>query len=147
MPQQSFSARIAADVAKIKALRKPIRDEAAQRVIEIMQTPVSEGGNMPFKSGFLRASLTATIGAPSFVVRTHPGGDGSFAYNAGAVSLVILDAELEQPISAVYTAIYSRVAEYGGQNRPARRFVGLAAQQWQRVVSEVAAGARQRAGV
>lgn len=41
---------------------------------------------------------------------------------------------------------YARHQEYGAQGRAGRRFVGLAAQQWLRIVEEVAKEAQSRAG-
>lgn len=126
---------------------RAVQLESVQRTIEIMQLPVDKGGNLPVKSGFLRASLKAAIGSANFVTAPNPGGDRTFSYDGAAVSLVIAKAQLSDPIEAVYTAVYARVANYGGQNRPARLFVDLAAQRWQATVNAVAAEARARHGL
>ena len=146
MAQGSFQAQVAASVAKSKRLMKAVRDEAAQRVIEVMQTPVAAGGNMPVDTGFLRSSLMATVGAVNFGLRDRPSADAKYAYDAGAVSLVLLGAKLEDAVTAIYTANYARYQEYGTSHMQGRRFVALAAQQWPRIVSEVATEAQARAG-
>ena len=143
--QSSFSAQVSAWVAETKGRAKAVRDESAQRVIEVMQTPVGAGGNLPVDTGFMRASLLATTGEVNFVARGRPDGGGRYAYDGGHVSLVIAGADLNDTITAVYTANYARHVEYGARGRPGRRFVALAAQQWARIVSEVAAEAQSRA--
>jgi len=144
MAQGSFSATVGGWVAEKKGRMVAVRREAAQRTIEIMQTPVAKGGNMPVKSGFLRASLKATIGFTDFTTSDNPNPTGAYAYDAAQVSLIIAKAELNDPIVAVYTAAYANVANYGGQNREARLFVDLAAQRWPQIVAEVAAEAEAR---
>lgn len=147
MAQGRYTATLRGEIAKVKGLWRAVHLESVQRTIELMQTPVAKGGNMPVKSGFLRASLKATIGTANFATMPSPGGDKTFSYDGGAVSLIIARAKLSDPIEAVYTAVYARVANYGGQNRSARLFVDLAAQRWVQTVNEVAAEAKARAGL
>jgi hypothetical protein len=144
MAQGTFSGKISDWVAQTKERTLAVRNEAAQRVVEVMQTPVGAGGNMPVDTGFLRASLRATLGEPGFSVTYNPGDGSSHAYDAGTVSLVISSAHIEDTISAIYTANYAPYVEYGTSKMAARRFVGLAVQQWPRIVSEVAAEAQTR---
>jgi hypothetical protein len=141
--QQDFSATVNSWITETKERLLAVRNESAQRVIEVMQTPVASGGNLPVDTGFLRASLRATLGEPAFPVTENPG--GSFSYDAGTVSLVIADAKITDTITAVYGANYAIFVNYGTSRTPARRFVDLAAQQWPRIVEEVAAEARARA--
>lgn len=152
--QKSFSAQVSEWVKEIKERQIAVRNEAAQRVIEVMQTPVGKGGNLPFDTGFLRASLMAVIGEAKFELTEAPHGAGAVPYNAGQVTLIIAKAELSDPIEAVYTAKYARRMEYGfvgkdslgrTYNQAGRRFVALAAQQWPRIVAEVATEAKARA--
>ena len=146
MAQDSFSAQVDAWVEDKIELQDAIFKESVQRTIEAMQVPVSSGGNMPVDTGFLRASLQAALGDPGFSVVFKPTDGSSFTYNAGEVALVIASAHLGETITAVYTANYAFFVEYGTSKMGARRFVGLAAQQWPRIVSEVAAEARSGAG-
>jgi len=111
-----------------------------------MQTPVAKGGNIPVDTGFLRASLTAVIGDQMPASRAAPPDGGAFAFVGDQVNLVIATADLNDTITVAYTANYARHVEYGARGRPGRRFVFLAAQQWPRIVEEVAREAQARAG-
>ena len=145
MAQGSFGADVGKWATQTKQRMEIIRKEAAQRVVEIMQTPVAKGGNLPLDTGFMRASLQAQIGQGAFTARDNPGGDGSFSYDAGAVSLVIAGSKLTDTITVAFTANYAIHQEYGARGRPGRAFVRLASQQWGRVVQEVSAEAQTRA--
>lgn len=104
-------------------------------------------GNVPVDTGFLRSSLVVGIGSLSLPTTTPPeNATGPFDWDADQVTLVIRGAKMSDAIEARYTAVYSRVAEYGGGSRRPRRFVALAAQQWGRIVNEVCAEAKARAG-
>lgn len=145
MAQGRFGAQVSAWTRETKQRMLAVKNESIQRTVEIMQTPVSQGGNLPFKSGFLRASLVAGVGVVNHVTTSNPGGL-SYSYDSSAISLVIAGAKISDPVEMRYAAVYSRVAEYGGANRQGRRFVALAAQQWPRIVDEVCREAQARAG-
>lgn len=139
-----FSATVTGWCAEKKTRMTAVRREAVQRTIEAMQTPVAKGGNMPVKSGYLRASLKATIGFADFTATDNPGGDTVFSYDPSPISLVIAGADVSDPITASYTAVYARIANYGGANRAPRLFVDLAAQRWPQIVADVATEAEAR---
>jgi hypothetical protein len=101
---------------------------------------------MRVDTGFLRASLVATTTGVLPPLQGKPDGVLAFAYDAGQINLVINGAEITDPITVAYTANYARPREYGSRGQPGDRFVALAAQQWQRIVSEVAAEAQARSG-
>ena len=124
---------------------RAVRAEAAQRVVEIMQTPVAKGGNMPVDTGFMRASLQGQIGMGLFGPMSKPKGVDKFDYDAGPVNLVIAGSKLTDTITVAFTANYAIHQEYGARGRPGRAFVRLASQQWGRVVQEVSAEAQTRA--
>ncbi|MBP8062389.1 MAG: hypothetical protein KAY29_00825 [Brevundimonas sp.] len=145
MAQGPFAASVGDWVAATQQRMDAVRKESAQRVVEIMQTPVAKGGNMPVKTGFLRASLQGAIGQGAFTGRVNPNPEGAFGYDAAPISLIIAGAKPSDAITLSYVAVYAAAANYGSRGRAGRQFVGLAAQQWQRVVSEVAAEAQQRA--
>jgi len=119
-----------------------VRNEAAQRVFNLAQTPVAKGGNMPVKTGFLRASPRATKDGSLPMLAKRPGTaeDNSYDYNPAAILAVIASAELQDVITFAYTANYARFVE----NK--RKFVALAAQQWPQMVDEVCAEAKRRFG-
>lgn len=144
MAQGSFAAQVGAWAAKTKGRTEAVYRESAQRIVAVMQTRQSDGGNMRIDTGFLRASLVA-LTADALPSQTFkPDGIDRFAYDAGPINLTILGAKITEPITVTYTANYARAREYGSRGQAPDRFVGLAAQQWQRVVSEVAAEAQAR---
>lgn len=150
MAQGQFTAAVGEWARDVKGAMLAIKNETIERIVEIAQTPVAKGGNMPVDTGFLRSSIAYAVGsAAGFPPRAKPdnAAPGSFAYAPGSISLVLVGAELGDPIEVVYTANYARFVEYGARGRPGRRFVGLAAQQFPRIVSEVEAEAKARFGV
>jgi hypothetical protein len=139
-----FSAQVDAWVAKVPERQEAVFKEAVQRIVSIAQNPVAVGGNMPVRDGFLRASLTATLGG-SIPMQTLKPTDGvAYNYNPTEVSLVIASADREDLITIAWTANYARHVEYGARGRAGRRFLALAAQQWSRVVAEAASDLRTR---
>ena len=140
-----FAAGVSGWAAGSKDRIKAVRNESAQRIVEIMQTPVGVGGNMPVRDGFLRASLVATTGVAPLPTREKPGEAQAYTYDAGDVALVIASAGMSDAIIFAYTANYARHVNYGARGRPARLFVDLAAQQWPRIVTEVVQEVNARA--
>lgn len=142
----SFEAQVSAWVAATKQRTVAVRNESAQRIIEIAQRPMAAGGRMRVDTSFLRASLLATtsnaLPGPTF----KPDGDVRFSYDAGQVALTIAGADLDDVITAVWTANYARPRNYGSRGQPGDHFRDLAAQQWTNVVAQVAAEAQSRAG-
>lgn len=136
----SFAAQVDAWTRETKARMTAVFRESAEDVKEAMQEPVGAGGNMPVDTGFLRASLVGSTNTmPAIRPDAHPPDDaakGSFR-ESGQVSLVIAGAEIGDTIYLGYTAAYARPVEYGGENRPGRGFVRLAAQRWQSIVAAV----------
>lgn len=155
----SFSAQVDAWVKQVKTRELAVFKESAQRVISEMQTPVKAGGRMPVDTGFLRASLQATIGTPSSADPGTPrkrqnGEEGViFPLDAGQVALVIADAKLGDTIYATYGAAYARRLEYGfvgedslgrSYNQAGKGFVRSAAQKWPQIVGQVSAELKTR---
>lgn len=146
MTQGTFTAQVAAFVAKSKERMDAVHRESAQRIVGVMQTPRAAGGNLRVDTGFLRASLVATTTGILPPTTTKPDGPAAFSYSAGTINLVIAGADIKDPITVVYTANYARPREYGARGQPGDRWVSLAAQQWQRVVSEVVTEVKARTG-
>jgi hypothetical protein len=129
MAENSFSSSVSAWVKKTKWRQEAVFKEASQRVIEAAQEPISEGGNMPTITGFLRPSGRATLGDPKFYVAANPG--GTFSWGGEEVVAVLSKATITSTISFVYTANYAQYVE-------ARRgFVKLAVQRWPQIVKQV----------
>lgn len=136
-----FSAKVDAWTRKSKKRLLVVFQQSVQDVVDIMQTPVGAGGNMPVDTGFLRASLQAKIGSPPTGFKTK-GRLEAGAYRAEVsatqmeYTLTINRAQLGDTIYAVYLANYAYFQEYGSQGRSGRGFVRLAAMQWPRIVQE-----------
>ncbi len=143
MSRDSFSAQVGAWVAETRERMVAVRAEAAQRLVEIMQTPVGRGGNMPVDSGFLWSSLRAEIGVDPIPVFDKPEDMARMTYNPDPINFVIIGAQAKDAITVAFGARYARAVEFGSRGRPGRRFVSLAAQQWPRVVTEVAVEAQR----
>src|SRR5690606_12512139 len=59
--QARFSGQVDDWVLATEKRLTAVLRESTRRVIEVMQTPVNEGGNMPIDTGFLRASLVVVV--------------------------------------------------------------------------------------
>lgn len=111
---------------------------ATLRLIQDMQLPVSEGGNMPVYTGYLRASLVVSRNAPR---TSHPRGPktsnspNSYTWDQGAAERVIRSARGTDTLFISYTAPYAAAQEYGTQGHVGKRFIGRALQNWHRHVS------------
>lgn len=107
---------------------------SAQDVASEMSTTVGNGGNMRVDTGFLRASMLATLSTmPPINPNSRPSKDAqpnSYRYDAEAVNLIIAKADIKDTISIGFTAAYARPREYHDG------FVRLAAQNWQTIVDK-----------
>lgn len=139
-----FSAAVDAWVAKSKKRLTAVFRESTQRTVSIMQVPVGSGGNMPVDTGFLRASIRASLNEmPSIDPGARPpdkAAPGSVTYDPSNIFLTIARAEIGETIHVGYTASYAQFQE----NR--RGFVRLAAAQWQATVRAVVHDVKARSG-
>lgn len=154
----TFAAEVREAVERRKRAQLAIYQEAVQRVINIAQNPVGDGGNMPVDTGFLRASIVANL-TGDIPPATKPTltKDGKAApvagYTGAEVNLVIQGATLDKPITVAWTAVYAARVEFGfvGQdslgrtfNQKGRAFLRLAAQNWPDIVAMVTKEANER---
>ncbi len=140
MPQKSFAAQIDDWVKQTEARQVAVFKESAQRVVEEMQKPVAEGGNMPVDTGFLRASLQGAIGAPS---EETPELRSAEATEQDIV-LTIAKMRPGETFYATYGADYAAAVNYGTARMRGYRFVDKAAQKWQAIVRAVIDEAKAR---
>lgn len=139
MAQDNFAAFVSAWVQATKERMEAVRRESIQRTVEVAQTTVAAGGNMPVVTGFLRATGKASLGEPEMSVSFKPDEGDSFRYDATAASLTIAGATITDTVYFTWTANYAAYVE-------ARRgFVRLAVQQWQQIVSQVSIEAAGKA--
>lgn len=146
MSQAQYLAKVNADVVNTKARMLAVRNASVQDLIEVMQTPRGAGGNMRIDTGFLRSSLKAAIGSANFVLTDRPDDQAKYSFDMGEITLVIVGAEINDTIEAVYTARYARPREYGARGYPGDRFVALAAQRWPQVVDANVAKLKAKVG-
>jgi hypothetical protein len=154
----TFGTQVTDWVRQTQARMDAVFRESTQRVVEEMQTPVAQGGNMPVDTGFLRASLQMTKDAPSPIdAKAKPADGKAYAYNPDSVALVIAGATIGDTLFASYTASYALPVHYGWEAREAteakdgqaakparksragRQWVTMAAQHWPQIVAAVCA--------
>lgn len=143
MAQGKFEAQVSDWVRASQERMIAVRNDAAQEIVALAQKPGpsvanpagSGGGAMPIDTGFLRASLVASIGRALPTLRDNPNPDGRFRFEQVGINLTIAGADISEPITVAYSASYASIME----NRYA--FVRLAAQQWPRVVAQSAQAA------
>jgi len=114
---------------------------AAQSLVTEMLTPVSDGGHMPTRTGFLRSSLVASnADMPKIDPTARPGDEVTgLAYfpDVSQANLVIASTGIKDTLYLGFTASYGKYQEAKHQ------FVGLAAQRWPTIVNNAAAGVKQ----
>ena len=129
MATSTFAAQVRFWTEKTQRQAEAIFKQSANDVLAEAQRPVGEGGNMPVDTGFLRRSLmTEVVG-------------GGRADGADGYSFVIAGAELGDVIEATWTASYARFVHDGAQGRAPRKWITLAAMDWERIVNDNAARA------
>jgi len=127
MAQQSFQGAIGAWAAKTKRRLEVVFKNSAEHVAEevMWRTPV--------KTGFLRASLVASLDGPMPIradfVPPPKTPDDHYAPPA-EIALVIHTAVMGQKIFVSFVAGYARHVEYGTKHQNPAAMVRLAAQNW-----------------
>lgn len=146
MANGDFKRQIVERLAQIQATREAVKRESVSRLVALAQTPVAAGGDLPLDTGFLRASLVATVGGlPS--TRDAPKGKAKVSFSGTQIALALASWDFRKPLYVVYTAAYGRFVHYGARGHPGRPWVTLTAQQFPRIVREVAAEARASGGL
>ena len=130
----SFTAQVADWVLETEQRLEAVFKSSAQDVFETMLTPVAKGGNLPVDTGFLRNSFVSGLNGATALT---PPDD---------VAFVIAGASLDDVIFGGFHAKYARHVEYGTQGRAGRRYVGLAAAQWQTIVDANVTRLKQQIG-
>lgn len=138
MMASTFTAQIAAFVAKSEKRMEAVVKESAQRVAEEVKE------RTPVDTGFLRASFMASTSAIPLIDRDARPGAGPVNDRGGEIALVIAGASLGQPIYMGFVASYAAHVEYGAQGRAPVAMVRLTAQNWPQIVAGVVADAKAR---
>lgn len=146
---QDFGSLVNKWVAETKTRMNMVFRQSVTDVVTYMQTPVTDGGNMPVLYGTLRASLkgTSSIGGVAPVARS-----GSRTNLDGVLNLGLDTLTPGKSISFFYTAAHAMRLNYGfhGVDSMGRHydqkgylFVEKAAQRWPTIVRKNAAAAKK----
>ena len=126
---RSFTAQLGGACDKRKRWAREIFNESVQDVVDIIQTPVAKGGNMPVDTGNLRNSLATELNG------------SELAQGEDTYSLAIAQADVGDTLRFTWdptrvgaTANYAAAVEFGTRGRPGRHFVGQAAARWPQIV-------------
>ena len=131
----NFDQQVAAYMEKYKKRLRATAREAVQETVEIAQQTVGEGGRMRVDTGFLRASIAASIGQmPS---GPGKGDDGPYTYTGDATSATLLRWQPDQTLYIGWTANYARAREYRDG------FMRGATEKWSHTVDQVAQKVRR----
>lgn len=111
---------------------------ATFRLAQTMQKTVHEGGWLPFREGYLRASFTVTVNAraPSANKRKI---NSSKNYNEGVVKEQIYATSAGDRVVLSYRMNYARVLEYTGHHMG---YVMRSAQMWPVILRQAVAEAK-----
>jgi len=120
-------------VAKSQARLKAVWKTAARDIAKEMQTPRAKNGKLPLDTGFLRNSFSADV-------NKIPSGNGSSAYAAGPISIVINRAKIGDQV------VFGWAANYAIYMEVRYSFLRSAAQNWQQIVDKSAQKVRARVG-
>ncbi|NTG07150.1 HK97 gp10 family phage protein [Rhizobium rhizogenes] len=148
MATLSFAAQVAGWAEKVPEAVEAVRNQSAADVVKEMQTLTSEGGRLPFKTGFLWASLMASTSAmPSINQNAKPIDGKSYSFAFDSVEAVIAGSSLDDDLYFGYTAAYAGHQEYGANGRPPAAFVRSAVQNWDQHVNRNAEKVRKAFGL
>ena len=130
----SFTRSVKGFVTRTKANAETVWREAVKEVVEQAQLPRGAGGNMPVKTGYLRASIRASrSGVPSPIPGSRPLPSTTYSYRRSQVHGIIDRTEYGNTIYIGWTAEYAEIQEHR------TGFMRLAAQNWQSIVKRIAA--------
>jgi len=124
-----------------------VAKQSIQDTIDIAQTPVTKGGHMRIRTGFLRASGQASLtGMPSGPTRGSKGAEDTFKTSGTAT----YDYEDQTTIAAIGSAkfgdtiYFGWTAVYAKYREPKDGFLATAIQRWPQTVAKNANEVRRR---
>lgn len=148
----SFAAQVGEWCHAVEGAFEVIFRESVQELVEEMDLllvqsvydqPISESGYK--RTGFLRASLVASLTAMPQLVRHNPG--VPVPADLGDVMMIITGADIGETIYLGYTANYAAFVHYSANGERGRPWVTMAAQRWPIIVDRVAARVKARLGL
>jgi hypothetical protein len=135
----AFNAQIGQWAGKALGTVEAVFKQSTRDVVAEMQTPLSAGGRMRVRTGFLRASLMAsTAGMPGIDPAARPAAGQGYATDFAQLNAAIDAAAIGDTLRFGYTAAYAGHREYGAGGQPPDGFVRMAAQNWPAIVARTA---------
>lgn len=137
----NFEAQVSAWVRKAEGRMLRVFREASKRTASAAQRRI------PVDTGFARASIRGSLQSmPQINPSLHGEKGRTYADTTDQILVTIANARLGQTIYIGWTANYVGFLEHGHSKQAPSGFVRLAAMEWPRIVREVCAEARGRAG-
>lgn len=136
----NFGAQVEAMAKKYQSQMRAAMRESVQATVSLAQRIEAEGGRMRVDTGFLRASVNASVGAmPTGIsVNPDPKAKGKVKYTGEGVGAAITRWQPGETLYIGWTANYARPREYRDG------FLRGAVEQWDGTVKSVAARIKQR---
>ncbi|WP_207184188.1 hypothetical protein [Methylobacterium indicum] len=116
-------------------------DRATRRANEVLRESirllyVEVVSNAPQLSGYLRASVKASKGAPLPIEAAPPPAGGTYTYDPTAALAAIADAKAGEAVFLSVTASYALFVEYGTSRQASNAFFRRAAMRWGAIVEQ-----------
>lgn len=127
----SFSSQIDEWVKETQERMLAVFRESTQRTVSNAQQMV------PIDTGFLRASVRASLNGMPPIDREAKPTAPAYGYDDTGVVMTIANAELGDTIYVGWTAAYAAHVEYGTSKMVGRGFVAIAALAWPNTVYQV----------
>jgi hypothetical protein len=115
-------------------------DEVPREAMRLLYLEVVN--NTPQLSGYLRASVKLSKGAPIPVEKTPPPPGGSYTINAAANFAAIADARAGDTLYLSVTASYGWFVEFGTSTQAPQAFLRLPVMRWPAIVAQATANVR-----
>ena len=142
-----FTATVSKWTADSKeAVMETVR-QSTLKTYEDMIRPRDGGGNMPVKSGYLRASARASYRVMPRILRSRQGKEGQFYSPSRQVQEAIEALPTGGKIHIGFQAAYAAKANYGGAKQKGSLFLEQAAQKWKSNVAVTEDEVGKRLGV
>lgn len=128
-----FSRGVKGWITRTKGDVEEIWHEATKELVEEAQRTTDQGGNMRVETGYLRASIRASLSSmPSAISGNEPLPDSRYYYRPSVINRVINSAKYgKDTIHIGWTASYAGIREHRDG------FMRLAAQNWRSIVKRV----------
>lgn len=137
-----FGAQVEAMTKKYQKQMRVLLRESAQATVSLAQRIEKEGGRMRVDTGFLRASINASVGAMPIGISVNPDPKtkDAFKYTGDSISMALLKWQPGETLYIGWTANYARPREYRDG------FLRGAVEQWDGTVKKIVTRIRHRKG-